>query len=135
MILPAARKILNQIQRRPTQGRLSNRARNAVKVVGAMTGVITRVVEHSSEAALAWSDVTLCLPLITTYADSAAGYSGCLAYVAAGIEYFAALENEVSRFKTLDEQALIGSPLELLVRDLHVDVLEFRLQSITRDHV
>ncbi|KAK7539282.1 uncharacterized protein J3D65DRAFT_692652 [Phyllosticta citribraziliensis] len=104
----------------------------AIKVAQTVSDIVAKAVEKSSEASLAWSAITLCLPLMVNLGESAAAHRNGLAYIAARMEYFAALGRKFSECKTSEPEKLDGSLLELYILELYSDVLAFQLISVSR---
>ncbi|KAK7531210.1 hypothetical protein BKA81DRAFT_196640 [Phyllosticta paracitricarpa] len=125
---------LKELEHLKWQDGLPGGVQNAVKVAKTVSGIVAKAVEKSSEASLAWSAITLCLPLLTSLGESATKFHTGLGYIAARMEYFAALGRTVSEIKLSEPEKLRNSSLELQVLELYTSVLEFQLHSVCRLH-
>ncbi|KAK7518005.1 uncharacterized protein IWZ02DRAFT_483035 [Phyllosticta citriasiana] len=123
---------LKELEHLKWQDGLPGGVQSAVKVAKSVSGIVAKAIEKSLEASLAWSAITLCLPLLTSLGESATEFHTGLGYIAARMEYFAALGRNVSEFKLSEPEKLRNSSLELQVLDMYTSVLEFQLHSVCR---
>ncbi|KAK7523276.1 hypothetical protein IWZ03DRAFT_402530 [Phyllosticta citriasiana] len=123
---------LKELEHLKWQDGLPGGVQSAVKVAKSVSGIVAKAIEKSLEASLAWSAITLCLPLLTSLGESATEFHTGLGYIAARMEYFAALGRNVSEFKLSEPEKLRNSSLELQVLELYTSVLEFELHSVCR---
>ncbi|KAL1386562.1 hypothetical protein HDK64DRAFT_339281 [Phyllosticta capitalensis] len=110
-----------------SDGQLPEPIKNTIRIVQESSGLITLAVKNCPEAALAWSVVTLSLTFLTRPGEVESSHRDGLAYVAARMEYFVAMESEVSKFPPPQQKMVSKSILEL-----YSDVLEFQLHSVAR---
>lgn len=118
---------LVEMSQRSWNGQLPEPIENTIRIVQEFSGVVTLAVKNCPEAALAWSVVTLSLTFLTRPGEVGSSHLDGLAYVATRMEYFVAMESEVSKFPPPQQKMVSKSILEL-----YSDVLEFQLHSVAR---
>ncbi|KAK8172547.1 hypothetical protein BKA80DRAFT_299371 [Phyllosticta citrichinensis] len=103
-----------------------------IKAAQALSKIVGKAVEKSPEASLAWSAITLCLPLMIALGESAESFRTGLVYITARMEYFAALGRRFSELKMSQPDMLKDGRLELYILELYSGVLEYQLLSVSR---
>ncbi|KAK8207098.1 hypothetical protein IWZ01DRAFT_528767 [Phyllosticta capitalensis] len=126
-IRPLLKTVIERKLTEMSDGQLPEPIENTIRIVQGVSDVITLAVKNCSEAALAWSVVTLSLTFLTRPGEVESSHRDGLAYVAARMEYFVAMESEFYKFPPPQQKTVSPSIL-----GLYSDVLEFQLHSVAR---
>ena len=89
---------------------------------------IGMAVQASPQAALAWSAVSLALPLLTKPAAAEKAFQTGFIYVTSRMRYYVALEELTTR----NQKDPVGEEFEAHVVDLYQGILEFQIRGVVR---